>query len=65
MMISGMHCARCVQSVLDELNRIEGVSAQVDLEKGCARLAFDREVEEDLLIQAVEKAGFTVISIQE
>ena len=49
----------------DELNRIEGVSAQVDLEKGCARLAFDREVEEDVLIQAVEKAGFTVISIQE
>ena len=24
MMISGMHCARCVQSVSDELNRIEG-----------------------------------------
>ena len=64
MMISGMHCARCVQSVSENLNRIEGVSAQADLEKGCARLAFDREVEENVLIQAVEKAGFTVTSIQ-
>ena len=62
--ISGMHCAHCVQSVTDSLNRIDGVSARVDLNKSCAEIFLDREVGEDILISAVEKAGFLVESIQ-
>ena len=62
--ISGMHCAHCVQSVTDSLNRIDGVSARVDLKKSCAEIFLDREVGEDILISAVEKEGFSVESIQ-
>ena len=62
--ISGMHCAHCVQSVTDSLNRIDGVSARVDLNKSCAEIFLDREVGEDILISAVEKVGFSVESIQ-
>ena len=60
----GMHCAHCVQSVTDSLNRIDGVSARVDLNKSCAEIFLDREVGEDILISAVEKEGFSVESIQ-
>ena len=62
--ISGMHCAHCVQSVTDSLNRIDGVSARVDLNKSCAEIFLDREVGEDILISAVEQEGFSVESIQ-
>ena len=48
--ISGMHCAHCVQSVTDSLNRIDGVSARVDLNKSCAEISLDREIGEDILI---------------
>ena len=62
--ITGMHCEHCVQSVTDSLNRIDGVSARVDLNKSCAEISLDREIGEDILICAVEKAGFLVESIQ-
>ena len=64
MFITGMHCEHCVQSVTDSLNRIDGVSARVDLNKSCAEISLDREIGEDILICAVEKAGFLVESIQ-
>ena len=62
--ISGMHCQHCVQSVTDSLNQIDGVSAKVDLAKGWAEVSLDREVEDDVLIAAVEKEGFSVYSVQ-
>ena len=62
--ISGMHCAHCVQSVTDSLNRIDGVSARVDINKSCAEISLDREIGKDNLICAVEKAGFLVESVQ-
>ncbi len=61
--ISGMRCAHCVQSVTDSLNEIEGVSARVDLSKGCAVVSLDREIGEDVLARAVERVGFGVRSI--
>ena len=62
--ISGMHCEHCVQSVTDSLNQIDGVSARVNLSKNCAEIFLDREIGEDVLIDAVEKAGFSVKSIR-
>ena len=46
MFITGMHCEHCVQSVTDSLNRIDGVSARVDLNKSCAEISLDREIGE-------------------
>lgn len=63
LLISGMRCQHCVQTVTDSLNQIEGVSARVDASKGCAEVSLDREVEDDILITAVEKEGFSVASI--
>lgn len=63
--ISGMSCAHCVQIVTDSLNEIDGVAARVDLNKGCANIMFDREVNEDILIEAVEKQGFRVKGIRD
>lgn len=63
--ISGMHCEHCAQSVTEHLDQIDGVSARVDLSKGCAEVSLDREVEEDILIAAVEKEGFSVDSVQD
>ncbi|MCC2253843.1 heavy-metal-associated domain-containing protein [Ruminococcus sp. CLA-AA-H200] len=61
--ISGMHCQNCVNSVTGALNRIDGVSAKVDLKEGCAAVSYDRAVDEADLKHAVEDAGFTVVSI--
>lgn len=62
--IGGMHCEHCRQNVADALNRIDGVSAKVDIKKGQAVVAYDRAVDAAVLKKAVEDAGYTVVSIQ-
>ena len=45
------------------LNQIDGVSAEVNLSKGSARISYDREIGDDALKNAVEKIGYHVTSI--
>ena len=61
--ISGMHCQNCANSVTNALNAIDGVSAKVSLKDNTAEVSFDRTVDDADLKQAVEKAGFEVVSI--
>lgn len=63
--ISGMHCQNCVNSVTNALNDIEGVSAKVRLKDNSAEVSYDRPVDISALKQAVEKAGFQVVSISQ
>lgn len=63
MKISGMHCAHCAADVTKILNQINGVRAEVNLSKGSARISYDREIGEDILKNAVEKAGYHVTQI--
>ena len=63
--IEGMSCDHCVQSVKKALNEIEGASARADLRKKEAVVSYDREIANDALKKAVEKAGFQVASITE
>ena len=63
--ISGMHCQNCVNSVTNALNAIDGVSAKVNLKDNSAEVSFDRPVDVADLKQAVEKAGFKVVSISQ
>lgn len=63
MKISGMNCAHCAMDVTKILNQIDGVSAEVDLSKGSARISYDREIDDDVLKNAVEKIGYQVTSI--
>ena len=61
--ISGMHCRNCANSVTNALNAIDGVSAKVSLKDNTAEVSLDRTVDDADLKQAVEKAGFEVVSI--
>ena len=63
--VSGMHCQNCVNSVTNALNDIEGVSAKVRLKDNSAEVSYDRPVDISALKQAVEKAGFQVVSISQ
>ena len=63
MKISGMHCAHCAADVTKTLNQIEGVRAEVNFSKNSARISYDREIEDSVLKNAVEKIGYHVIGI--
>ncbi len=62
--ISGMMCGHCQMHVEKALNGIDGVSAQVDLEKGKAFVHLDREVSDQEMKDAVSEAGYEVTSIE-
>ena len=61
--IEVMHCEHCKSSVESSINAIEGASAEVNLGKNRAVVSMDREIEDEILIEAVEKAGFIVPGI--
>lgn len=63
--IDGMMCANCVRHVTKALTGLEGVSAEVDLERGTAKVTHPQNVTVDALKAAVEEAGYTVTGIQE
>lgn len=60
MNIEGMMCPHCQKHVSQALNSIEGVKARVDLENHCAYLQLDHDIDESLLVKAVEDAGYSV-----
>lgn len=62
--IQGMHCDHCVRSVTRAINGIEGASVKVNLKDGKAVVSYDRALDDDILRQAVEGAGFRVLSIE-
>ncbi len=61
-MIEGMMCQHCVAHVSKALNALPGESASVDLEGKCATVSGPATDEE--LKNAVEEAGYQVVSIQ-
>lgn len=60
MNIEGMMCPHCQKHVSQALNSIEGVKARVDLENHCAYLQLDHDIDESLLVKAVEDVGYSV-----
>ena len=61
--ISGMHCEHCARNVTIMLDRIDGVSADVNLSAGRAVVSYDRDISNEVLKDAVEKIGYQVVSI--
>ena len=61
--IEGMMCMHCVKHVTEALDGIDGVKAEVSLENKNAKVSLTKEVSEDELKAAVEKAGYTVTGI--
>ena len=62
--IDGMTCSNCVRRVENALNRLDGVWAQVDLEKRQATVRMKQQLTEDQLRQTVRQIGYTVLSMQ-
>ena len=61
--IEGMMCNHCKMHVEKALNNLDGVSAEVNLEDKSAKAILSKEVSDEVLKQAVEEAGYKVISI--
>src|SRR5687768_13085316 len=62
--VTGMTCASCANRIERGLRKVDGVSAaQVNLATEQAAVTFDpQQVRPDALVQAVEKAGYGVIT---
>ena len=61
--IEGMMCGHCKAHVEKALNGIEGVTAQVDLEKKTAYCEISGDVSDSVLEKAVADAGYEVVKI--
>ncbi|SKA92910.1 copper ion binding protein [Caloramator quimbayensis] len=63
--IEGMSCMHCVMHVKNALNEVKGVSkVDVDLKGKFATVEGENIIEDDLR-QAIEDAGYEVVSIEE
>ncbi len=58
--IDGMTCKNCSAHVQNSLNKIEGLSAKVDLKKANAVLSMSRKIDDDEIKRAVEGAGYKI-----
>jgi P-type Cu+ transporter len=59
LVIGGMTCASCAARVEKKLNKLDGVSATVNLATETARVSFPRAVTVADLIATVERTGYT------
>lgn len=63
--IEGMSCEHCRKRIENKLNSLPGVKAQVDLQKALAVVQADPMVPDEMLVQAIEEAGYQVKEIKE
>lgn len=61
--IEGMMCTHCSGHVKKSLEAIPGVNAQVSHETGTAIITLSTAVDNSSLSQAIESAGYKVVSI--
>ena len=64
MKIEGMMCPHCQAAVTKALNALEGVKAEVNLEKKEAYVEAAEGVTKEALTEAVTEAGYEVISVE-
>lgn len=64
MVIEGMTCDHCKNWVEKSINEIDGAAAKVDLKKKQAVVSLEKEISDDMLRTAVEKAGYKVKDIR-
>ena len=57
--VTGMTCGHCVSSVREEIGNLPGVTAvDVDLTSGRVDIDSDTPIEQAVLAQAVDEAGY-------
>ena len=58
--IEGRHCENCSNRVMEKINDIPGVSAEVKLKKNIAIVSYARKVDDAVIIGKIEEAGYSV-----
>ena len=65
-LIEGMTCKHCAMHVESALKEIDGIKAvKVDLKGKFAEVEMTKNVEKSILINAIDEAGYTFVSIEE
>lgn len=64
MYIEGMSCMHCKNRVEKELGKLDGVNAVVNLEEKSATVEMEKEIDDSVLKDVVENAGYEVIEIK-
>lgn len=59
--IEGMHCEKCRNSVERAVNRLDGAVCRVDLRRKLAVVSYSREIDDEEIKKAVERAGYTAV----
>ncbi|MDO4268220.1 MAG: heavy metal-associated domain-containing protein, partial [Eubacteriales bacterium] len=62
--VDGMTCSNCVRRVENGLNRLDGVWATVDLDKGTALVRMKSLLGDQILKDAVNGQGYRVYGIE-
>lgn len=58
--VTGMDCIQCEKSVTDAVRAIDGVTkVKADREKNTVTVTMKKDIDEKLLIEAIENEGFT------
>lgn len=63
--IEGMMCQMCQKHMTEALNKMDGVTATVDLEAGSATVTAERTVSQDEFAKAVDEAGYQLTGYKE
>ena len=59
--VEGMVCEHCKNRVEKCINEIEGAAAKVNLSRKEAVISMEKEISEEQIREAIEKAGYQVI----
>ena len=57
--VEGMHCQNCVNRVMEAVQDLGGTSAVVNLKKGTLTVSMEKEIDDTVIIAAVEKRGYS------
>ena len=60
--VEGMHCENCSNRIKRTINSIDGAACNVNLKKGRVDIEFDREINDDVFITAIENLDFHVVT---
>ena len=58
--IEGMKCENCSNRVMEKINDIPGVSAEVKLKKNMVIVSYAKKVEDAVIIEKIKQAGYSV-----
>lgn len=58
--VEGLHCQNCVNRVMEAVQDLGGTSAKVNLKKGILTVSMEKEIEDSVVIAAVEKRGYGI-----